>query len=147
MSKTNTTTIEDSRRACPLGSGLLPSMLALFGFQISGEVIVKLLELPLPGPLAGMLLLLIWLQSVSGPSVQLRSTGSRLLEHMGLLFVPAGVAVVAARDVLFNDAIPIAACLIISTGIALVVTGWVVSIAVWWPSQRRETIQPASMSP
>ena len=48
-----------------------------------------------------------------------------LIEHMGLLFVPAGVGIVAAGDLLRQEWLPIVVAVLVSTLLGLVVTGWV----------------------
>jgi putative effector of murein hydrolase LrgA (UPF0299 family) len=76
-----------------------PTMLAQLGllmtFQLIGEVVVSLLGIPFPGPLCGMLLLLGYLCLRGGPSEDLSIVGSKLVDNLGLLFVPAGTAIVA----------------------------------------------------
>ena len=47
-----------------------------------------------------------------------------LLTHMGLLFVPAGVGAITQAELIRRQWAPIAAALVGSTVIALVVTGW-----------------------
>ena len=62
-------------------------------FQLAGEVLVRSLQLPVPGPVVGMLLLLLVLIWRGGPGENLRSAGQGLLAHLSLLFVPAGVGI------------------------------------------------------
>ena len=68
---------------------MLSAFAILLLFQCLGEGMVFLLGLPVPGPVAGMLLLfaslLVW------PSLQERieAAANELLRHLSLLFVPA----------------------------------------------------------
>jgi holin-like protein len=48
-----------------------------------------------------------------------------LLNHLGLLFVPAGCAVVTEADVLRRNWIPIVTALVVSTTLGLAVCGWI----------------------
>ena len=51
----------------------------LLVFQLAGEVMVRGLQLPVPGPVLGMLLLLLVLIWRGGPSDNLRNTSQGLL--------------------------------------------------------------------
>ena len=61
--------------------------------QSAGEVLSRGLQLPLPGPVLGLLLLLVLLQwaPVRAP---VAAVAEPLLQHLSLLFVPVGVGVV-----------------------------------------------------
>jgi holin-like protein len=73
--------------------GLVAGFLWLLLFQFVGEVIVRSLMLPLPGPVLGMLVLFVVLVIRGGAPDHLRVTGSTLLQHLMLLLVPATAAV------------------------------------------------------
>jgi putative effector of murein hydrolase LrgA (UPF0299 family) len=60
----------------------------------------------------------------TGPTPLDRLSGL-LLKHMGLLFVPAGVGLVAAAGLLKRDWLPIAGGVVGSTVLSLAVTGFV----------------------
>lgn len=61
----------------------------LFVFQLIGEVIVHSLSIPLPGPLAGMLLLFVALIFYKKIPAALDNTATLLIQHLMLLFIPA----------------------------------------------------------
>ncbi|NVO05069.1 MAG: CidA/LrgA family protein [Rhodoferax sp.] len=105
-------------------------MLALRGItwllllQSLGEVISRGLHLPLPGPVVGMLLLLLALRwPVVHESV--RVVAEFLLQHLSLLFVPVGVGVMTHLDVLGQYGVRIAIVIVLSTWISLAVTALV----------------------
>ena len=105
-------------------------MLALRGItwllvlQSMGEVISRGLHLPLPGPVVGMLLLLVALRwPVVHESV--RVVAEFLLQHLSLLFVPVGVGVMTHLDVLGQYGVRIAIVIVLSTWISLGVTALV----------------------
>ena len=104
---------------------MLPAFTILLLFQCLGEGIVFLLGLPVPGPVAGMILLFISL--VLRPALQTRieAAANALLGHLSLLFVPAGVGIVAAAGKGSGHWLAIAASLLASTVLALAVTGLV----------------------
>lgn len=93
--------------------------------QFVGEVVARGLDLPLPGPVLGLLILLGLLALRSGPDEAMRQTSGGLLRHLSLLFVPAGVGVVTQLDALRQDWLAIAGALLVSTALGLVVTGLV----------------------
>jgi holin-like protein len=95
----------------------------LMMFQFIGEVVVTLSGIPFPGPLCGMALLLGYLCLRGGPSEDLSQAGTMLLDNLGLLFVPAGTAVVAYAALLASDGLAIAAALVVSTIAAVAVSG------------------------
>ena len=70
----------------------LRGMAWLLVFQSAGELLARGLGLPLPGPVIGMVLLLVALR---WPAVQtpVAVCADFLLSHLSLLFVPVGVGV------------------------------------------------------
>src|ERR1700730_7116390 len=102
---------------------MLTQLLVLMGFQLAGEVVVTGLGLVFPGPLCGLLLLLGWLQLRGGPSEELVRGGNGLVDHLGLLFVPTGTAIIGFGALLRSDGLAIGAALLLSTGLAICVTG------------------------
>ena len=95
----------------------------LLAFQLIGELVVTGLAIPFPGPLCGMALLLGYLCLRGGPSDELFAVGSKLVDNLGLLFVPAGTAIVAYGASLARDGAAIAAALVVSTLTAIFVSG------------------------
>ena len=93
--------------------------------QLAGEVLVGAFELPVPGPVLGMLLLLGWLFIRGGVDANVESTTSGLLGHFSLLFVPAGVGVMVHWESIRAGWLALAVALVVSTVIGLVVTALV----------------------
>ena len=107
---------------------VVKGLLVLLCCQLAGEVVVRLLGLEVPGPVAGMLAFLAVLRvRRPRPSSGLVRGPGVLLEHLQLLFVPAGVGVVVSLDELRDDAWPLAAGLWLSWVVGLAVTGAVVA--------------------
>ncbi len=90
--------------------------------QLAGELGVRVLAMPVPGPVIGMLLLLGWLFWRGGISSRVETTTAALLEHLPLLFVPAGVGVMVHWDGIRQDWQVLTLALIISTLIGFAVT-------------------------
>ena len=102
---------------------MITHLILLMGFQLAGELIVSSLGLVFPGPLCGMLLLLGWLQLTGSPSEDLTHVGTALVDNLGLLFVPAGTAIISFGALLLSDGLAIGAALLVSTGLAILVSG------------------------
>lgn len=101
---------------------MLPFFTLLLICQLVGEIIIVASGVPLPGPVVGMAILfcLLLLRGNVSPSLEKLSAG--LLSHLSLLFVPAGVGVMLHADLLSTEMLPIAASLVVSTLITLLVT-------------------------
>ena len=104
---------------------MLPAFAILLLFQCLGEGIVFLLGVAVPGPVVGMMMLfgalLLW------PALQARieAAASELLRHLSLLFVPAGVGIIAAAGSGSGHWLAIAASLVVSTLLTLAVTAFI----------------------
>jgi len=103
---------------------MLYALTALFILQLLGELLVQLLSLPLPGALAGMLLLLAALLAYGRVPQALESTAGSLLQNMMLLFIPAIAGVMLHFDRIAREWLPFLVAGIVGTAITLVVTAW-----------------------
>lgn len=108
---------------------MLVSFTILLLFQCVGEGLVYLLNLPVPGPVAGMLLLFAAL--IVAPALQKRieADANELLRHLSLLFVPAGVGIVAAASSSSGHWLALLAGMMGSTLLTLAVTALVLRAA------------------
>ncbi|HEY8026209.1 MAG TPA: CidA/LrgA family protein [Burkholderiaceae bacterium] len=104
---------------------MLITFATLLVFQCLGEGLVFLLGLPVPGPVAGMLLLFGAL--IVSPKLleQIEATGTELLRHLSLLFVPAGVGIFASASSLNGHWLAIIISVAISTILTLTATSLV----------------------
>lgn len=93
----------------------------LLAFQSVGELLARGLSLPFPGPVIGMLLLLIALRV---PVVQepVASCANFLLTHLSLLFVPVGVGVMTHLSLVSQYGFRMLAVIVLSTLAGLLVT-------------------------
>ena len=93
----------------------------LLAFQSAGEVLSRGLNLPFPGPVIGMILLLAALRwRVVREPVSV--CADFLLMHLSLLVVPVGVGVMTHLSLVSQYGIRILAVLVLSTLAGLVVT-------------------------
>lgn len=82
---------------------MVQGLLFVLLFQLIGELAVVSLGLPLPGPVLGMVLLLIVLLNRKQVPSSLRVVSDALLANLALLFVPAGVGLVLHFELLKSE--------------------------------------------
>lgn len=98
---------------------MIGAITLLLVFQLLGEVISRTLGLPIPGPVIGMALLFAALAWRGGPSTNLRDTAQGLLQHLSLLFVPAGTGVMLHYQRLADEWLPLVVSLFLSTALTI----------------------------
>src|ERR1700730_8620272 len=107
---------------------MIASLSLILLCQLAGEVVVRGLILPVPGPVSGLILLLLFLLArdrfavlargpLQGDGVENASRG--LLANLSLLFVPAGVGVVQKLDLVTEHGIAFLGVLAISVMVTL----------------------------
>lgn len=89
-------------------------------YQLMGEVTVRWLDLPVPGPVLAMIMLFVSLVIKGSTPSSLQSSANTILSHLSLLFIPAGVGIMAHFDRLQNEWLPISVAVVVSTVITLV---------------------------
>ncbi|QWE25382.1 CidA/LrgA family protein [Polynucleobacter sp. AP-Elch-400A-B2] len=89
-------------------SGLVQILL----FQSLGELISKFVLPTLPGPVIGLVLLIIWLVLRKGIGHELALVADSFSQYLGLLFVPAAVGVVLFLPQLKANALAIISALV-----------------------------------
>lgn len=100
---------------------MIGALTLLLVFQLVGEVVVRGLNLPIPGPVVGMGLLFVTLIVRRGPGEQLRGTANGVLQHLSLLFVPAGTGVMLHFQRLADEWLPLTVALAFSTLLSIAV--------------------------
>lgn len=104
---------------------MLGALSILLVCQLVGEVLARGLALPLPGPVLGMVLLLVALGLRGGVHAALQETAQGLLRHLSLLFVPAGVGMMLHLARVRAEWLAILAALLVSALLTLIVTAFV----------------------
>ena len=99
----------------------LRGLALLLVFQSVGELLARGLTLPFPGPVVGMLLLLVALRwaVVREPVSQ---CSDFLLSHLSLLFVPVGVGVMTHLSLVGQYGVQMLLVIVLSTLAGLAVT-------------------------
>lgn len=107
---------------------MLGALTVLLVYQLIGEVVVQFLALPIPGPVIGLLLLFLTLCARRGIAEPLRDTANGILQHLSLLFVPAGVGVMVHFSRVSGEWLPIIAAVLVSTALAIAVSALVMQV-------------------
>jgi putative effector of murein hydrolase LrgA (UPF0299 family) len=110
---------------------MIAALTVLLGCQLAGEITARLLGIPVPGPVLGLLLLLggILLYArhtrMSDDVVEqapLSRTANGLLQNLSLLFVPAGAGVIQHLGLLGEHLAALIVALVASAALTLIVT-------------------------
>ena len=70
---------------------MIEGLIWLLSAQLAGELLSALLHLPIPGPIIGMLLLLIALAVRGGPGRPLSRVSRSLIRYLPLILIPPAV--------------------------------------------------------
>ena len=89
----------------------------------AAHAVVAALELPVPGNLLGMLLLLALLLSGLLPLRYIEAGASLLTRHLAFFFVPITVGLMAFADVFFTNGLAIFVILVLSAAAGICVAG------------------------
>jgi holin-like protein len=119
---------------------LLTGLIALLACQLVGEVLVRVLDVPFPGPVVGMVLMLAVLQlRRPAPDADLTKGAEVLLRYLPMLYVPAGVGVVGYLTLLRDSVVPVVSGLALSWLAGLLVTAATAAVVLRLGGQRRVT--------
>ncbi|MGB3815221.1 MAG: CidA/LrgA family protein [Shinella sp.] len=107
---------------------MIKGIAILLLFQLLGESLVFTTQLPLPGPVVGLVFFFVAMQAckVLGFSVftETETAADGFLANLGLLFVPAGVGIVALWGQLQSQAAILLVILVTSAIFTLATTVW-----------------------
>lgn len=115
---------------------MIGAIIILLACQLAGEVIRMLTDAPVPGPVFGMALLFLGLvarrrltaeRDVPETPRNLGRTAEGVLNHLSLLFVPAGVGVMLYLPLLAEEWLAISVSLVASTVVTIALTALVMS--------------------
>ena len=92
-------------------------------FQLAGDQLKVFFDLPVPGATLGMLLLFLFLFIIP-QNKNITLAANRLLFHLPLFFIPAGVGIMQYTDILQQDSLALFISVIGSTIICFVFAAW-----------------------
>lgn len=101
---------------------MLSTLTLLLLLQLLGEIFVQFFALPVPGPVIGLVLLFVGLLVRGQLGDDLRSTANNLLQHLSLLFVPAGAGVMIHASRVADEWVALSVALVGSTLLSMAVT-------------------------
>ncbi len=101
---------------------MIQGLVQLFIFQALGELLSKFALPFIPGPVLGLVLLLVFFSVRGHVPAHIGTVGSSILQHLGLLFIPASVGVVLYLPLLQANAWSISAALVTSVVATVAVT-------------------------
>ena len=96
----------------------------ILGISFLGELLNRWIPLPVPAGLYGLILMLIGLCTGVVPLESVRGAGRFLIEIMPVMFIPAGVGLMASWSVLKPMVVPVAVIMVISTFVVMAASGW-----------------------
>lgn len=101
---------------------MLSALTLLLFLQLIGEVFVQFFALPVPGPVIGLVLLFAGLLVRGKLGDDLRNTANSLLQHLSLLFVPAGAGVMVHAARVADEWLALSVALVGSTLLSMAAT-------------------------
>ena len=112
---------------------MLDSIFIMFMFQLVGEATQKYFALPVPGPVIGLVLMLVcllWTKRTNLPLIadqrdRLVTTSQQLLGYLSLLFVPIGVGVIMHLQLLEAQLAQIMGVITVGTIFTMVFTAFI----------------------
>ena len=107
----------------------LRGLALLLLLQAAGEALTHALKLPFPGPVVGLVLLLVALR-LEALRVPVQAVAELLLEHLSLLFVPVGVGVITHLALLSRYGVQLVVVIVVSTWVGMAVTALVMRALV-----------------
>jgi holin-like protein len=101
---------------------MIEGFLVLLLFQLAGEATAHVAHLPIPGPILGLLLMLVWAQFGGKIGEPARQVARGLLANLGLMFVPVAAGIAFQLRALGDAAWHVGWIVIVTTAFTLVVT-------------------------
>jgi len=102
---------------------VIGTMTLILVCQLIGEIIVKLTNFPVPGPVIGMVILFCGLLLRRKMPPELETVSGFLHRYLPMLFVPAGVGVITSTDVIIRSWLPLSGAIVLGTAVTIAVTG------------------------
>jgi holin-like protein len=107
---------------------MIAGLVEILLFQGLGEIVSRFGVTLIPGPVVGLILLLAWLQVRKRVPPAVEQVAATLVQHLGLLFVPAAVGVVMFWPHLRANGLAVVAALVVSVVLTIAVSAIVLRI-------------------
>ena len=102
----------------------------ILGVSFLGEVLNRLIPLPIPASIYGLVLMFVLLATRIVPLEAVRGTGKFLIEIMPVMFIPPSVSFIANLDVVRSMLTPLLLAGIATTFIVLAASGLVTQAVI-----------------
>ncbi len=109
---------------------IFKQLLIILAINFIGELLQKGLDIPVPGSIIGLFILLACLLSGIIKEEQIADTANFLLENMPFFFVPAGVGVMVSYKYLQGNLFYSILTIILSTILVIIVTSLVTEFLI-----------------
>ena len=114
---------------------MLTAIFTILVLQLIGEVLQKYFDLAIPGPVIGLMLMLLTLMTMNSKKLNMLAplrtkiinTSEKLLRYLSLLFVPIGVGVVMHLQLLEMQLLRILVVIILGTMSTMIFTSLIFS--------------------
>ncbi|MCA3001225.1 MAG: CidA/LrgA family protein [Rhodocyclaceae bacterium] len=121
---------------------MIKGLAVLLVFQSLGELASRLLQGAMPGPVLGLILLLMFLVARKNISTSIATAADGLLAHLSIFFIPAAVGVMLYASTLAETGAAWVLAILLSTVAAITTTAVVLralSKPADTPTDRNET--------
>lgn len=98
---------------------LLRECLIILVIYFIGEFISEIFKLSIPGNIIGMILLLVLLMTNVVKVEKIETVSNFLLDHLAFFFLPAGVGLLTAINILKGDGVQLMVIVIVSTVVVM----------------------------
>ncbi len=103
----------------------LKQLLIILAISFVGEALKYFLPLPIPASIYGMVLLFILLLTGVVKLDDVQDVGKFLIEIMPVMFIPAGVGLMASWGVLKPMLVPVVVIIVVSLVLVMGISGWI----------------------
>ncbi|MCL2829265.1 MAG: CidA/LrgA family protein [Betaproteobacteria bacterium] len=103
---------------------MVESLFFLLLLQLLGETLARLLALPVPGTVLGMLLLWFWLIARLPRPKKLEAMAQGIFNYLPVFFIPAAVGVIEQRQRIASDGWWLFLLIVLSTLAGIAAAAW-----------------------
>ena len=103
----------------------IKQLLIILAFTLVGEVLARVIPLPIPAAIYGFVLLFVALCTGALKKEQIDETAKLLVACLGLFFVPPAVNILAYLDIIKPAIVPICVIVLSSLFVVFIVAGLV----------------------
>ncbi|WCK55221.1 CidA/LrgA family holin-like protein [Aneurinibacillus sp. Ricciae_BoGa-3] len=111
------------RRKVIIAARLVVQIIILYVLNVVGDLIVKVLHIPIPGNLVGLFLLFLLLMTRIISLQWLEEGAALLLKHLSLFFIPIAVGLMSYGNLLMHEGWLLFVSILASLWIGIYTTG------------------------